>query len=329
VFQKLRYEALRIACAVSSGSDLVVRVLLEEGLLRRIKLAMVDSIVSSEEFSVIVITMGNISGSIKIYEIANKVVSSGVMQNIIVDTHRYYENREVIENLCFLFSNFLRVINYEKNFDYLTLVSEMYSCINSVQRPSEKTISEVIWATALFLESKKDTEKHLTHLHSLNVIRDLLEHYLYGTYTKDLDAPYSRILSCMSYYFDMCGPYFTLEVTKVQSRITQKVVSKLDSQDPGVRLSYYKTLNHILCSSRAQELLEDYLNPITCHGIIKLLGKDCHDSQCEILEVFHHILVVFRRRHVLDILQANDSVRNLWLTVVVVIDFIRAAGPSF
>ena len=88
----------------------------------------------------------------------------------------------------------------------------------------------------------------------------------------------------------------------------KKVISKLDSLDPGIRLSYYRTLNHLLCSPQAQELMEQYLNPVCCLGLIKLLGKDCHDSQCEILEVIHHILVVFRRRVVLDILQATDSV---------------------
>lgn len=314
VFQKLRYEALRVTCAISSGSDAVVRVLLDEGLLRRIKLAMVDSIVSSEEFSVIVITMGNISGSSKINEIVSKVISSGVMQNILVDTHRYYENREVIENLCFLFSNFMRAINYEKNFDYKSFVSEMYNCINSVSSPSEKTISDLVWGTAMFLDSKKDASKHVEHLHSLNVISDLLDHYLHGAYTKELDAPYSRILSCFSYHFELCGEYLSQDVIKVIPSLMKKVISKLDSLDPGIRLSYYRTLNHLLCSPQAQELMEQYLNPVCCLGLIKLLGKDCHDSQCEILEVIHHILVVFRRRVVLDILQATDSVRSLILT---------------
>lgn len=212
----LRYEALRIACALSSGSDLVVRVLLEEGLLRRIKLAMVDSIVSPEEFSIIVITMGNISGSSKINEIVSKVISSGVMQNILVDTPRYYENQEVIENLCFLFSNFMRAINYEKNFDYLTLITEMYNCVNSVSKPTEKIISEVIWGTALFLDSKGNFVKNANHLHSLNVIKDIMEHFVWGTYTKELDPPYSRIMSCLSYNFETCGEFFTQEVCRVE-----------------------------------------------------------------------------------------------------------------
>lgn len=215
VFQLLRCEALKIVCTLTVCNDSIIKTLIQEGLLRRIKLAMVDTLVLGEEFKLIVLIVGNIAGSSKFAEAASNLASSGVLSNIIVDAHRYYGNHEIVEDLCFLFSNFLRAINYVQNFDFPALVAEMYNCINSVEGPTGKTIADVIWGTAFYLECKRKLKDRVEHLNQLNVIKDLILHFEAGNYRKDLEVPFSRILSSLSYFYEYSRPSFSVSTARV------------------------------------------------------------------------------------------------------------------
>lgn len=85
-------------------------------------------------------------------------------------------------------------------------------------------------------------------------------------------------------------------------------MAKLDSPDPGVRLSILRAINHLLCTDEGPALFADSLNPISIYGLIHLFIKECSDSQCEILELLHHFLTTFKRKEVMEVLSKNDAV---------------------
>lgn len=217
VFGELIHETQLIIGTLSMGNETIVRTIIQEGYLRRIKIAFIESIIYRNEFNTIVSTLANMAGTGKPGgQIIELMDVSGVLELVVQEAKRYQSDMQLCDNLIWLFSNLLRSITCFREDKVKAFVGQMFYCINSVGQPTPKMIANTIWGTALFLESKPNSDDGILYLKNLHVLKDVITHFL-TDFPPELFPPYSRIISRVTFHFEVCEEFITRDFCEVDT----------------------------------------------------------------------------------------------------------------
>lgn len=215
VFGDLISETLSIIGILSMGNEAVVRTIIQEGYLRRLKMSFMESITYPKEFSTIVFTLANMAGTGKPGQITELLEVSGVIDTVVQEAKRFYGHQEICQNLVWLYSNLLQTMAAFRDDKKRVFVSEIFHSLNSMESPSKKSVVQAIWGAALFVENKPDSEENVEFLKSLNVMKEICL-FFQTDFPTDLLPAYSRLIARFSYHFDICNEFITGETCEVK-----------------------------------------------------------------------------------------------------------------
>lgn len=214
VFGQLIYEGHLVMLSLSMGNETIVKAMIQEGYLRRLKLCFIESIVGPSEFAAIVGTLSNMAGTGKGFEIIEHLEVSGVLDIIVQEVRRYYGDSTTCSNLIHLFSNLLRCAANLKSEKKNAYIEEMYYCISSIQNPDEETISNLIWGVAMYLTNDPNNGESVEYLVKIPLLKNILSYFV-SNFPTSLLPPFSHIMSRITFNYESCAEAITEEVCEV------------------------------------------------------------------------------------------------------------------
>lgn len=75
-----------------------------------------------------------------------------------------------------------------------------------------------------------------------------------------------------------------------------------------MRLHFFKSVDHLLCTDPGVVLLKSYINFASFHGMIMLVFSEHHETVMKILAVIYHSMIAFTREEVLELIGPNYKV---------------------